>query len=134
MKQRMNILNQIMMKKTNRFLFASLAVVLALAIGFLAHFQMFGMLVRAEEASKEYVGEMRTYQAKTVEEAKTLCKNDGFIPVEGNLNEGTGEDAVVLGFTTTDNKDEALTDVRMMQMTSGFSTVNYADLVARQKV
>ena len=132
MKQRLNRLNQIMMKKTNRFLFASLAVVLALAIGFLAHFQMFGMLVRAEEASKEYVGELRTYQAKTVEEAKTLCKNDGFIPVEGNLNDGTGEDAVVIGYTTTTDKEAAITDIRMMQMTSGFSTVNYKELIEKQ--
>ena len=119
-------------KKTNKVLFASLAVVLALSIGFLAHFQMFGFLARAEEAKAQYVGEVRIYQGKTAEAAAEACRKDGFTPVEGNLNEGTDEDAVVLGYTTTGNKDEALTDVRMMQMTSGFSTINYKDLVARQ--
>ena len=132
MKQKMSRLTQKLTKKTNKFLFASLAVVLALLIGFLAHFQMFGLLARAEEAPIKYVSEVRIYQGKTAEAAADACRNDGFIPVEGNLNEGTGNDAVVLGYSTTENKDEAITDVRMMQMTSGFSTINYKDLVARQ--
>lgn len=132
MKQKMNRLTQALMKKTNKFLFASLAVVLALIIGLLAHFQMFGFLVRAEEAKALYVGEVRVYQGKTADAAADACKKDGFIPIEGNLNEGTDEDAVILGYSTTENKDEAITDVRMMQMTSGFSTINYKDLVARQ--
>ena len=119
-------------KKTSKLLFASLAVVLALSIGFLAHFQMFGFLARAEEAKARYVSEVRIYQGKTAEAAADACKKDGFTPVEGNLNEGTDEDAVILGYSTTENKDEAITDVRMMQMTSGFSTINYKDLVARQ--
>ena len=132
MKQMMTKLTQMLMKKTNKFLFAALAVALALTIGFLAHFQMFGMLARAQEAATQYVSEVRVYQGKTVQDAKRACEADGFIPVDGNLNEGTDEDAVVLGYITTENQDEAITDVRMMQMTSGFSTVNYADLVARQ--
>ena len=119
-------------KKTNKLLFASLAVLLALSIGFLAHFQMLGFLARAQEAKAQYVGEVRIYQGKTAEAAAEACKKDGFIPVEGNLNEGTDKDAVILGYSTTENKDEAITDVRMMQMTSGFSTINYKDLVARQ--
>ena len=119
-------------KKTNKILFASLAVLLALSIGLLAHFQMLGFLARAQEAKAQYVGEVRIYQGKTAEAAADACKKDGFIPVEGNLNEGTDKDAVILGYSTTENKDEAITDVRMMQMTSGFSTINYKELVARQ--
>lgn len=132
MKQKMSIPAQKLTKKTNKLLFASLAVVLALAIGFLAHFQMFGSLVRAKEAPVQYIGEVRVYQGKTAEAAAEACKKDGFTPVEGDLNEGTDEDAVILGYNTTENKDEAITDVRMMQMTSGFSTINYKELVARQ--
>ena len=132
MKQKMNRLTQALMKKTNKVLFASLAVALALIIGLLSHFQMFGFLVRAEEAKALYVGEVRVYQGKTAEAAADACKKDGFTPIEGNLNEGTDEDAVVLGYITTENQDEAITDIRMMQMTSGFSTINYKDLVARQ--
>ncbi len=132
MKQKMKRLTQTLMKKTNKVLFASLAVALALIIGLLSHFQMFGFLVRAEEAKTLYVGEVRVYQGKTAEAAAEACKKDGFTPVEGDLNEGTDEDAVILGYSTTENKDEAITDVRMMQMTSGFSTINYKDLVARQ--
>ncbi len=132
MKQKLNRLIQKLTKKTNKLLFASLAVVLALSTAFLAHFQMFGMLARAEEALTQYVSEVRIYQGKTVEAAKEACEQDGFIPVEGNLNEGTDEDAIILGYTTTENKDEAITDLRMMQMTSGFSTIDYKELIARQ--
>lgn len=132
MKQKMNRLLQMMTKKTNRVLFASLAVVLALAIGFLAHFQMFGMLVKAEDLPREYVEQLRLYRGKTKEGAMGACLDDGFIPVDGNLNEGTGYDAVVLGYTTTEDKEAAVTDVRMMQMTSGFSTLNYSEVVARK--
>ena len=97
MKQKMNRLTQALMKKTNKFLFASLAVALALIIGLLAHFQMFGILTHAQEALTQYVGEVRIYQGKNVEAAKEACQKDGFIPIEGNLNEGTDEDAVFLG-------------------------------------
>ena len=132
MDQMIHKLTDKLTKKTNKLLFASLAVLLALSIGFLAHFQMLGFLARAQEAKAQYVGEVRIYQGKTAEAAADACKKDGFIPVEGNLNEGTDKDAVILGYSTTENKDEAITDVRMMQMTSGFSTINYKDLVARQ--
>ena len=132
MKQKMKRLTQTLMKKTNKVLFASLAVALALIIGLLSHFQMFGLLTYAQEAATQYVGEVRIYQGKTAEAAKEACQKDGFIPIEGNLNEGTDEDAIILGYRTTENEEEAITDVRMMQMTSGFSTINYKDLVARQ--
>ena len=59
MKQMLNRAMQMMMKKTNKFLFSALAVVLALSTGFLAHFQMFGMLTRAQEAATQYVSEVR---------------------------------------------------------------------------
>ena len=127
-----NKLTQMLKNKTGKILFASLAVTLALVIGFLGHFQMFGLLASAEQAQRQYVSEVRVYQGKTAEAAKEACRSDGFIPIEGNLNEGTDEDAVILGYTTCEDPDEAITDVRMMQMTSGFSTVNYKELVARQ--
>ena len=127
-----NKLTQMLKNKTGKILFASLAVTLALVIGFLGHFQMFGLLASAEQAQRLYVSEVRVYQGKTAEAAKEACRSDGFIPIEGNLNEGTDEDAVILGYTTCEDPDEAITDVRMMQMTSGFSTVNYKELVARQ--
>ena len=130
MKQTLNSLK----KKTCKFLLASLAVVLALAAGFLTQFQLIGRSLDGKEQQQtpQYVGEMRIYQGKTAQDAANACKEDGFTPVEGNLNEGSGYDAVVLGYSTTEDKEEAVTDVRMMQMTSGFSTVDYADLVERQ--
>ncbi len=132
MKQKLNRMKQILMKRTSKILFSSLAIVLALAIGFLGHFQMFGLLANAEQAPTRYVSEVRVYRGKNTEAATSACKKDNFVPVKGNLNEGTGEDAVILGYTTTENKDEAITDVRMMQMTSGFSTVNYKEMLTKQ--
>lgn len=128
MTQQMNNAQAVKQKITvKKVLIAALAVVLVLSIGFLAHFQLLGRSLEANQ----YIAEVRTYQAKTVQEAQALCKNDGFIPVDGNLNEGSGEDAVIIGYTTTNDKDAALTDIRMMQMTSGFSTINYKELAKR---
>ena len=69
MKRKMTELTQKLTKRTNRFLFSLLAVVLAMLIGFLGHFRMFGLLVRAEEAPTQYVSEVRIYQGKTAEAA-----------------------------------------------------------------
>ena len=55
-------------KKTSKLLFASLAVVLALSIGFLAHFQMFGFLARAEEAKAS--GEDRGSRSRSLQERR----------------------------------------------------------------
>ena len=112
-------------------IFPALAVVLSLVLLFSEQFRI---LISAENngTSAKYVSEVRIYQGSTEEKARDACRADGFIPVEGNLNEGTDYDAVVMGYVTTENPDEAITDIRMMQMTSGFSTVNYTDLVARQ--
>ncbi len=120
-------------KAIRKILFAFLAVALALLIGFIAQVQLIGhSLDNESQEPPEYVGEVRLYQGKTLSEAVERCKKDGFIPVNENLNEGTDFDAVVIGYIPTKNEEEATTDIRMMQMTSGFSTVNYAELVERQ--
>ena len=124
---------QMPMKRSRSIFFIILAVFLALVTGLLAHFQLIGRaLDDLNKKSESYVSEVRVYQAKTVQEATQLCKNDGFIPVEGDLNEGSDEDAVVIGYTTTTEESEAITDIRMMQMTSGFSTINYKELIEKQ--
>ena len=132
MEQQMNNQRNLLSKRPYRWLFAPLAVALALVVCFLAHFQLIGSTLDNDKPATQYVGEVRLYQGKTVEAATNACKADGFIPVDGNLNEGTGYEAVVIGYTTTEDESAAITDVRMMQMTSGFSTVNYEELVERQ--
>ena len=120
-------------KTIRKILFAFLAVALALIIGFIAQVQLVGHSLDSEDTEPpEYVGEVRLYQGKTLDEAIDRCIKDGFTPVRENLNEGTDYDAVVVGYVPTKNEEEATTDIRMMQMTSGFSTVNYAELVERQ--
>ena len=123
--------NNIKENKTRKILIASLAVALAVIVGFVSIVELFGKSVFAANPDNQYVAEVRTYQGETYQDAKDLCRADGFIPVEGDLNEGTDEDAVILGYKTTTDESAALTDIRMMQMTSGFSTVNYLDIAKK---
>ena len=119
-------------KKAGRFIKIAVSVILALVMGFIAAAGYFNAAVRAEQTAERYLSQVRVYTAQSEAQARALCEADGFIPVEGNLNEGSGYDAVILGYKTTDDADEALTDVRMMQMTSGFSSLNYSEVISRQ--
>ena len=130
-RQRISQLKGKLANRPHKLLFAAIAVIMVMVLFLTDHFRIL-LSATGEGKTAKYVSEVRVYQGSTESKASDACRADGFIPVEGNLNEGSGYDAVVLGYTTTENPDEAITDVRMMQMTSGFSTVNYADLVARQ--
>ena len=91
-----------------KFLFAVFAVALALVTGFVSQVQLIGASLDGKQAAPtQYVGEVRIYQGETAQAATAACRADGFTPVEGNRNEGSGYDAVVLGYTTTEDKESA---------------------------
>ncbi len=79
-----------------------------------------------------YISELKTFRASTVNDAKKKAEAEGYICSSGNLNAGTGYDAVVLGYKTTTNRDLAITDVSMAQMKSGYKTVTYGDIAKKQ--
>ena len=76
------------------------------------------MAAFAEGAETEeiYIKSVRLAQAKTKDKAKTLLESEGYIFLDGNLNEGTGEDGIWMGYTTTTDPEEAIYDMKLMNM------------------
>ena len=93
---------------------------------------MFSLLVLNVFASeqtveKQYVKDVKLVYAESKDEAKKSVP-DGYEFLEYNLNEGTDEDTkVYLAYSTTTNPDEAVTDIKMMNMKGGFVLSDYEE-------
>ena len=87
--------------------------------------QMLGKVSAAEKVY--YISEVKTFQAKTEAEAIRLCENDGYTCAKKDLNAGTGKEAVVMGYKLTENKYEALYDIKLLHMDNGYQIKDYAE-------
>src|SRR5574344_1266588 len=77
-------------------------------------------------AQSVYLKEIRISTADSAEEAKRWLTNNGYLILDQDLNAGTGEDEYVyLGYKTTTDVSEAITDISMLNMNGGFKTINY---------
>ena len=101
------------------------ALVLALAIAFVLPLQSMA-------AGGKYVSEVYVAYGKNAEEAKKTLQDKGFIPVEGNLNEN-GDTYVMMGYKTTDDIRESVTDIAVMNMDGNFSTTEYKEVMRQRK-
>ena len=66
-----------------------------------------------------YIKEIRISTASTADAAKKWLTDNGYIVVDTDLNQKTGKDYVYIGYKTTTNPDEAVTDISLMQMDGG---------------
>lgn len=82
--------------------------------------------------NSKYVSEVYVAYGKNAEEAKKTLSDKGFTPVEGNLNEG-GKTCAVMGYKTTDDPQQAITDLSVMNMNGGYSATDYKHLLTQQK-
>ncbi len=87
---------------------------------------------------KKYVKETIISYGKTADEAKKWLTDNDYEVVDNNLNDGAAdwastERAVYLGYKTTDNADEAITDMKLMNMKGGYSVQDYQMLLEEQK-
>ena len=76
-----------------------------------------------------YIKEIRISTASTAEEAKQWLLDNDYIVVDADLNQKTGKDCVYIGYKTTTNPDEAITDLSLMQMDGGYSFAEYEALL-----
>ena len=72
------------------------------------------------ETEEVYIKSIQLAQAETQEEAKAMLEAEGYTLLEGNLNAGTGEDGIWLGYTTTTNPEEAIYDLKLMNMKNSY--------------
>ena len=78
---------------------------------------------------EEYIKEIRVSTASTVDAAKKWLTDNGYTVVNTDLNQKTGKDCVYIGYKTTTNPDEAITDISLMQMDGGYSFSEYEALL-----
>ena len=97
-----------------------------------------------ETEGGKYVSDVYIAYAKTEEKAAKWLTDNGWEPVKGDFNAGKAsffddnklQDqnvAAVMGIKRTDNKDDAITDMAVMNMTGGYSIAKYEDLIKEKK-
>ena len=58
-----------------------------------------------------------------------MCEAEGYTLLNKDLNSGTGEDWVYIGYKTTTNEDLAITDIRMLGMDKDYYLYDYAEIL-----
>ena len=91
------------------------------------------IIPETQKQSELYVKSIKGAQAKTREEAKKRLEKEGYIFLEGNLNEGTGEEGVWLGYTTTTDPNEAIYDLKVMNTKGGYTLTSVEDALKKQE-
>ena len=119
-----------MLKKTFK---AALSLVLATVLTFSTCAN-----VLAASNKSTYIKDVVLSYGKTADEAKAWLTENGYEILDYDLNEGADDTfstarAVYLGYTTTDNAEEAITDMRLMNMKGGYSVQDYQMLLEDQK-
>ena len=96
------------------------------------------------EPSGKYVSDVFIAYGKTEKKAAKWLTDNGWEPVEGDFNAGKAsffdnnkiQDqnvAAVMGIKRTDDKDNAITDMAVMNMKGGYSIPDYEKLVEEKK-
>lgn len=103
------------------------SVIACVLIAAFAINQFFDIITYAVE-DNTYLESVEIFTAPTKEEAKTKCKNAGYYASDANLNEYNTGGAVIIGYKTTTDKDEAITDLSVLEMNNGYEVSDYADI------
>ncbi len=78
--------------------------------------------------NKIYIKEMKIAYGNNEHEAKNWLSARGYTPVDGNLNKSNST-VTVMGYKTTTNVNEAITDLAVMPMGNGYSIDAYKDML-----
>jgi hypothetical protein len=105
---------------------------LSLILAVLTLFFAFPITASAAE-SKEYIKEVRISTAADESTAKQWLTDNGYKVLDFNLNQKSNGEAVYMGYITTTNPDEAITDMAVMQMDGGYSFADYEAMLEEKK-
>lgn len=83
-------------------------------------------------AEELYLSDLRIVYANDYDEAKQILAGTAFKEyslLDENLNENTGEIGVWIAYKTTNNIEDAITDISVMQMNGGYHEGNYQEMI-----
>ena len=80
----------------------------------------------------KYVSEVYVAYGKNADAAKKVLGDKGFTPIDGNLNEN-GDTYVMMGYKTTDDIRDSITDIAVMNMDGNFNTTEYTEVLQNKK-
>lgn len=87
----------------------------------------------AQQTAEVYVRSIKLVQAKTKKEAKEILEGDGCIFLDHNLNEGSDNDGIWLGYTTTTDPTKAIYDIKLMNAKGGYTLTSMKEALEAQK-
>ena len=116
-----------------RFIIASISVILAFSLLFTNVGSVFGVVV---EYGSQYISEVQVFSGNSLNDAINNCESAGYIAVKKNINHSgdgdlTDNGIYVVGYKTTNNPDEGITDISLLQMNSGYQDYTYGDVAER---
>ncbi len=118
-------------KKSVRFIRLLTSFVLIIGMFVTGTVKDYGPIVAraVEDSTVTYVNDIRLfYSTESLDDARAACEAAGFTPVEGDLNEGTYANYVVMGYTETDDRDDAICSIRLLAMNDGYEMRDYSEL------
>nr|MCR5587594.1 hypothetical protein [Lachnospiraceae bacterium] len=81
-----------------------------------------------DEEKVEYVSDVKLfYSMDSRESAITNCQNNGYIPINADLNEGTGANFVVMGYKKTYSRSDAIRSLRLLSMSDQAKIKDYSE-------
>ncbi len=81
----------------------------------------------------DYICDLVLSTGSSVDDACSKLEKKGYKYVAEDLNKGTNQQAVVMGYKTTTEKKDAITDVAVMDMKGGYSFAKYEEAIDKQK-
>ncbi len=112
--------------KPARYLTAIIALILTLTLVALAP------LNTAAATVGKYVSELYIAYGKDEADAEAVLTSKGFLPIKGNLNDNC-DAYVMMGYKTTDDIRESITDIAVMNMDGSFNTTEYTEVLRQRK-
>lgn len=112
----------------NKFFKASLSVILALVIGAASFINVF-----AASTKQSYISDIIVCAADSAEKAEAELKAQGYkLLSDKNINESLSN-GMYIGYKTTTNPDEAITDIAAMNMNGNYSFSDYEVLLKQMR-
>ena len=113
------------LRNTIFFTIKAIALILVICFAVEIPVQIIGKVSAANKVF--YISEVKAFQAEKEDDARRQCESEGFVCADKNLNAGTEKDAVYMGYKLTEDKRDALYDIKLLHMDTGYQIKDFKD-------